>query len=152
MRQLHVKVVPSPFTTRNTTNVETEHGQRANHHNACDRVDPVADARGENDRHRPGTKVESKLDYDARDNDTGGPADGKNDAMQRASSRWARPPASSDSITERFQHGWVGGRSGPEGIQNYAAIRAHQSISPNPALEGIGFSIRRSPLGERSFP
>jgi hypothetical protein len=41
-------------------------------------------------------------------------ADREDDALQRASSRWGASSASSDSSAERFQRGWVGGRSDPQ--------------------------------------
>lgn len=92
-----MKAMPSPFATRNTSNVETKHGQRADHHDARGHIDPVTHMWGEDDRRGSRTKVEGELERDARHHDMGGPADRENDAFQRASSRWARPPASSDS-------------------------------------------------------
>jgi hypothetical protein len=58
----------------------------------------------------------------------GGPANSENNAFQRASSRWARPPASSDSIMERFQHGWVGGRSCGKVAETMPGVRADDPL------------------------
>jgi Peptidase family M48 len=70
---------------------------------------------GEDDRQGSRPEVEGKLYRDARYDDVRCPADGKNDALQRAPFRWWRvlPPPQAP-LRSAFQRGWVGGRSAGE--------------------------------------
>lgn len=59
-------------------------------------VHPPSDERGEDDGDCASPEVEREFEHNARDDDVCGSADGEDDAVQRASARLARPPASSD--------------------------------------------------------
>jgi hypothetical protein len=100
-----------PLSTRDAGDVQTEHGEGADHDHAGYGVNPFSEEGGENDGQRSGTEVESKLDRNARHHDVGCTANGKNDALQRASFRWGRvlPPPQTPTRSA-FQRGWVGGR------------------------------------------
>jgi len=100
-----------PLSTGDTRDVQTQDRQGAEHDHSGDCVDPRADVWGQDDRYCAGTEVESKLDSNACHDDVRCATNGENDAFQRASFRWARPPPPQTPVRSAFQRGWVGGRS-----------------------------------------
>src|SRR6202007_2672106 len=96
------ELMPPPLTAGDSRDVQAEHGQRADHDYTGCRIHPVSDGRRQDDRERPCAEVEGQLDEEARHEDVRCAANGEDHTLQRASSRWTRPPASSDSYSERY--------------------------------------------------